>query len=209
MNFITQNKNSMYFKSKRLKKDMFILFFIIALPFAFFIYNIAPEEIHVWKTSWFEIDSGYHKGVDYFLWILSVKFLTLSILSIWFVTCIHKWRMVILAPIFVEIYKICVNISITHHGLNYDFYFPKSLLISIPFSILLIFVSKKIGYYSRFNTQSLNEEISDSMIKISKFDSSIYKNIKKELNKLNKEKEAMDKKDYLIKLIALRDKMTI
>lgn len=199
----------MYIKTKTLKKDLLILFSIILLPFAFFIYNIAPEEMRVWKTNWFEIDSGFYKGVDYYFWMLSVKFLTLFILSLWFVTCVHRWRTIILVPVCFEIYKICVNLNAVDYGFKHDFYFPKSLLISIPFSLVLFFISKQLGYYKSFKTLGINNEITNKMNKISKLDSSVYKNIKKELLKLNKEKELMTKRDYLIKLITLRDQMTI
>ncbi|WP_040248857.1 hypothetical protein [Psychroserpens mesophilus] len=199
----------MYVKTKILKTDIWVLISIMILPFIFFIYNVAPIEISIWKTNWFEIDSGFYKSVEYYFWILSVKFLTLSILSIWFLTCLHRWRLIILIPIYVEIYKICVNFYVVDYGFKHEFDFPNSFLISIPFSIFLLLLSRRLGYNKRFHRLKINDEISNEMLKTSMIHPKVYSKIKKELSDLNKEKEGISKKDYLIKLIALRDQISI
>ena len=190
-------------------KDILILFLIVLLPFVFFIYNIVPEEVNVWKTRWFQVDSGFFIGVDFLFWLLSVKFLTLFILSLWFLTCLHKWRLIILIPIYVEIYKIYVNLKIVDYGFKYDFSFFESLLFSIPFTAILLILSKQLGYYKNVQRLKLNEEINDKMIKLSKFDLKGYKEIKKEFKGLKNQKSVINEKDYLVRLIALRDKMTL
>ena len=51
-------------------------------------------------------DSKYYDNVRIFAWTLMTKILTLIFLSLWFITCKHWWRLVILVPIIIESYKI-------------------------------------------------------------------------------------------------------
>jgi hypothetical protein len=55
----------------------------------------------------------------------------------------------------------------------------------------------------------LNNEINNQITKLSKFDKKDYKSVKRELKKLEVLKQKINKKEYLIKLIELRDQLTI
>lgn len=194
---------------KNIRRDLLVSVSIIFLPFLFFIYNLIPEEVSVWKTSWFEIDSGLYEQVKYYIWLLFVKTLTLLILSIWFVTCSRKWRITIIIPVIFEIYKICLIIinSSSHFEprsiLNY------TLLFSIPYVLMLFLIAKKMKYYNAGSSLKLNKEINNNMIRLANFNLKTYKQVQKELLQLRKRKNKMNKKEYLVKLIELRDLMTI
>jgi hypothetical protein len=190
------------------KQDLFVLTFIIAIPFLFFLYNIAPKNTQIWKTSWFMIDSKIFEDPNSMFWHYSVKILTISILSIWFVTCKYWWRFAIFVPIVVEFYKFIGLFEVYflpikfHHNLN-------SLSFSVAYIILLLFISKRLGYYSKTKSLSseLNIEISELMTKVSKINKKEYRAIKEKLIDLRSKKESMDKKEYLTKLIALQDSL--
>gem|GEM_PF-5445114 len=198
-----------YIINKNIRKDLIILLITISLPFVFFIYLIVPET-KVWYNDWFIIDSGYFESAKFFIWFITVKLMTIVLLSIWFVTCKYLWRYIIFVPIAAEVHKLYVLLKI--YELNYEYkpHLLETILITIPFLVILLLISKKIGYYrhAKINTNVVNDEINSQMAKLSKFDSGNYKFVKQKLVKLLNEKDKMSKKEYLIKLIALRDRLT-
>ncbi|WCO03108.1 hypothetical protein [Psychroserpens ponticola] len=101
--------------------------------------------------------------------------------------------------------------KILEFNVDYIPEFSVTLLFSIPYLIFILLISKTIGYYkhSRPFTKTVNNEINIQLLKIAKFDSKNYKSVKKELIVLLNNKNSMQKKEYLKKLIALRDKITI
>lgn len=199
-----------YFINKNLRKDLIISFIIISLPFVFFTYLIVPET-KVWYNEWFIIDSGYFQSAKFFVWFLTVKVMTLVLLSIWFVTCKYFWRYVIFIPIAAELHKIFALFKILEFNYDYKPHILESIIIIIPFIIILLFISKNIGYYRflKTNNSQVNNEINSQMVKLSKFNSENYKSVKRKLIKLLNEKDKMSKKEYLGKLIALRDRLSV
>ncbi len=188
-------------------KDIIIATIIVALPFLFYLYRLAPET-KVWETLIFRIDSNYYEGIDVFFWTLANKLLTLLILLIWFVTCKHWWRFAIIVPIIIECYKF---LSILNDDLRYvdEFEFVYSLPLTIPLILFLVFLSKKLNYYSLSKSlnNELNDEINSLMNEFSNFKTEDYKIIRKELNGLRDNKSVLDKEEYLKQLIVLRKKL--
>ena len=193
------------------KKDFVIVLLIILLPFAFYLYNIAPFDTKVWKTKYFEIDSGFYNNVNFYLWYLSVKLLTISLLSIWYVTCKHWWKYILIIPLITEVYKILVVYSTSIYGFNYLPSFFESSLIFVPLIFLLEFFTKILGFKRGLNRYPVrvNEEINNRLIELSHFNSKNYLSVKKRLLELEKQKYHLDKKVYLTKLIQLRDCLVI
>ena len=165
----------------KINKDYVVVMFIALIPFAFYIYNIAPDT-KIWKTSLFEIDSGLLESVNYYFWILSVKFITLIMLSLWFISCTHKWRYLLLASINIEIYKIHIVVRSVNNGLDSEFFFVEILYYYIPFTLILIFIYKRMKYQNRGVVYEvpLNNEINNQITKLSKFDKKDYKSAKKQ-----------------------------
>lgn len=197
-------------KNKRTKKDILVMFIIISLPFIFYLYNFVPKTKR-WTTSLFEVNSGYYEDANFYFWLLNVKILTLLILSIWYVTCKYRWRFILLVPILLEIYKIFINIKVASIGFDHQIEFSVSLIYSIPYLLLLFVIDRFFGYYQQaksFNVE-VNMEINNQLNKLSKFDLRKYKDVKRELSLLTLKRKEMDKKEYLSKLIILRDKITI
>ena len=196
---------------KELKRDLIFICLIVILPFCFFIYNVVPENTSVWKTKLFTINIDLFFEVSEFFWLLFNKGLTIAILSIWFVSCVNRWRLIIIIPIIFEFYKLFVilhaeifNSEIEGNSFLY------SLMTSLPFIIVLHFFAKKLNFYKPNETISdeLNTEINQQIMKLSKFNPKDYKSVKKEMDILVKEKKSISKKVYLAKLIALRDRLT-
>jgi hypothetical protein len=196
-----------------INKDFVIVACILLLPFAFYIYNVAPLT-KTWNNLLFEIDSGVFEDVNYLFWILSVKFMTLLILALWFITCTHYWKCLLIVSINIEIYKI-YKIYLTviglNNGLDSGFVFVEISYFSIPFTLILIYLSKRLKYQNRRVVYDLplNYEINNHITKLSKFDKKDYKLVKRELKKLEAQKQLINKKEYLTKLITLRDQLTI
>ncbi len=192
------------------KRDLFVLLLVLVTPFLFFFYDITPSDVKIWKTRWFIIDALDFEKVDKLFWHYSVKLLTIFIVSIWLVTCKHRWRYAILIPILVEGYKFGGLVNQTF-SLFEDYNFLHSLPFSLSYILVLFFISKKLGYYSKTKSLSseLNIEISELMAKVSKINKKDYKIIKKQLIDLRNKKESMDKKEYLAELIALQDSIVM
>jgi hypothetical protein len=198
-------------KNRNFLRDIIILLLIVTLPFLFFTYNIIPYNSKVWDSDLLSLNSTALRDLDYLIWIIYIKVLTLLILSIWFVTCLKVWRYVLFFPIIVEIYKIFILLVVLKYGYGHENQYLESLLVSTPYSLMLIFFSKKSGFLSKKRKSNIiiNHEINKELNKLSKFDVSQYKLVEKKLIKLHSLKGNMDKRVYLTKLITLRDQLTI
>ncbi|WP_425075382.1 hypothetical protein [Psychroserpens sp. S379A] len=206
--------------NKELKRDLVVLIIIILLPFTFYLYTIVPTNASYFDIGFLTISPGYYDYVDYYLWLLFVKILTIGILSIWFVTCKHLWKYILLFPIFLEIHKILSIVDFANNGVNVPFSFMslvsgilfwKIMLVFVPYTFILIFISIRMNYnnINSINREKINEEINQQLYAVSKFDYKDYKLINKELKLLKKQKLTMDKKEYLIALIRIRDRLMI
>lgn len=163
-------------------------------------------------TKWFTLKSNYHEDVEYFIWLVLIKVLTISVLSLWYVSCTYNWRNFLLIPIILEFYKLLVNINIEIFNIDSVWQpFLFGLIISIPYIFFLRLISKRINYYKPNKTinEKLNTEINNQIEKLSKFKTKDYIVIKKEMQALLENKDSMPKKEYLAKLIALRDRLSI
>jgi len=188
-------------------KDFVIVFIIFVAPFIFFLYTISPQDATEWKTRFFHINlSKTGNDVNATLWYFSYKLLFIVFFILWFITCKHWWRYVLLVPLFIEIRKI----SIAYYELNYgigEYNYYHSFILNVPLMILLFILSKKLNYYSL--SKSINKQIDDEinvlMKHVSNYKTEDYKAYKTKLMLLRKQKINLDKKEYLIKLIKLRE----
>jgi len=191
-------------------KNIIVMLLVLALPFIFYAYRLAPSSSKKWKTNCFEIDSGQHEDVELYLWFISVKILTLSIITIWYLTCRNYWRIILFVPIAFEIFKLYVIINTTDLGYNYRFNFSDSLIYSIPYILILFVISKKIKLFQSYNNNiPINSDINNQLIKLSEFDFKTYNNLNNDFLNLEKQKNNMDVKEYLINLIELRNRLSV
>jgi hypothetical protein len=191
-------------KSRNFIRDIITLSLIVTIPFLFFTYRIIPYDSKIWYSEFLSFDLIALKDLDYIIWIIYSKILTLSVLSIWFITCGYNWRYALLFPITIEIYKIFLALLFLKSGHYYGIEYLESLIFSLPYIMVLFYVAKKVGFLNKSRKSNIiNEEIN----KLSKFDAKHYKYVKTELVKLYDGKNKMDKKEYLVALIALRDQL--
>ncbi|WP_204345161.1 hypothetical protein [Psychroserpens algicola] len=192
-------------KNIKIKKDLIIVLIIIISPFAFYFHVLAPTT-KVWDTKFFTIDAGYFENVKNYLWIYAYKTLTILMISIWFVTCKNWWRLVLLIPLSIEFSKFISFLNDRYNFLD-NYGFAHSLPIFLMFSFLLLFIAKKLNYYSvNSNTRSeLNDEIYKLMNDLSLFNRKESYKIKKKYDLIKKQKDKIEKKEYLCSLIELRN----
>lgn len=195
------------FERVNVLKDFILVFIIFVTPFIFFLYTLSPYNVTEWKTSVFHINlSQTGDDVNATLWYFSYKFLTTLIFSLWFTTCKHWWRYMLLVPLLVEIHKI-IGMYYELNGISADYKVYYSFILSIPIIILLFTISKKLNYYScsKSVNKQIDDEINELMRHVSNYKKEDYKAYKKKLTLLRKEKTKLDKKEYLIQLIKLRE----
>ncbi|MBR9913766.1 MAG: hypothetical protein GYB32_02895 [Algicola sp.] len=206
MNFTIFRKNNHYLR------DILIITILISLPFCFFLYNLIPTESKYWSQGVFQLDKEIIENLDFFLWLFAVKGLTLSVLSIWFVTSNNVWKYILIIPIMTEIYKICVVYNSLHFGYNnIDYFIVESFVYSIPYIVLLYVLKIKIGFndISMKYQLPINDEINNYLEGFSNYKMKGIREVKKELVDLRNKEKSLDKKTYLIKLIKLRESLSI
>ncbi|WP_431134037.1 hypothetical protein [Psychroserpens mesophilus] len=196
--------------NKKLKRDILIMILIIILPFLFYLHTLVPQNTKVWITQFYTFNSGYFESIDLYFWTLSIKFLTLGILSVWFVSCNKKWKYILLFPIVSELYKVFININYAENG-NQNINIIDTLYVSIPYILFLLLLSSKLKFVTNKNkiNKLINEEINDQLIRVSKFKSKDYKLIKKDFDLILKTNKDINEREYLAKLIALRDRLSL
>ncbi len=187
------------------KNEIMTVSIIIIVPFLFYAYLIIPNEIDVYETSFITIYAGYYGSVQNFIYILFYKSMIIILLSVWLLTSKENWRFVILIPILFELYKFAGFIFERHNdydefNFNYSLKFIFGYLLMI--SIILFF--NKSNLNSDLDLPDEIRLISSQLSSFNKKDLNHIKN-KYELLKLNKDK--VEKREYLLKLIEFRDKL--
>ncbi len=190
------------------RKDLVIAFAILIMPFIFFLYNLAPGNVNFWDVKIFSIYSGETMDINIYVWLLFVRVFTVFIISTWFVTCKNWWRFALFVPLTIEIYKLIGVFDSVHHFIE-NLTIVKIFPIAFLYSWLMVFISKKLNYHSILRNlgDQLDAEIDKQTRQMSTFKVEDYKQYKKQLLELRKEKETMDRQAYLKKLILLRDEM--
>ncbi|WP_055444753.1 hypothetical protein [Lacinutrix himadriensis] len=192
---------------KELKaRDVVIAFVILVLPFLFYLYKLAPDTT-VWEIGWFVIDSGDLESTKFYLWLICTKLLLVFSLTIWFVTCKHWWRYVILVPLIIELFKfssIYINTGLVIDEIEY----LDSLPFTIPIVILIIFISRKINYYSKYLdlNNEMNAEIESLLTELEVKNDKDW--VTEEFKNLKKNKSLFSIEDYKKKLLALRQQLS-
>lgn len=196
-------------RNKKFYFDRVIMIIVISLPFSFYLYTLIPNNIKRIDFLFLEIKSGYYSDINELVWLCSTKILTLMVLSIWFITNQNAWRWILTLPIIYEVYKLIHNIRMIEYGFDYsslDVY--ETFQYSIPFLVVLIYISKILGYQNKENKlRTINDEINQRFQRISNLTFKDYKEIKVTFENLKKHKSVENKKIYLSELIAFRDRL--
>lgn len=188
------------------KRDLFFLIGIPLIPLVGYAYLLVEPDIK--QLTIFNINLGNNHYIDVYTWFwtIGIKVVMFLTLAFWFVSCKHWWRHTILIPL---IFTINQLVSIINEELSIfdrnDIFF--SLIISMPIILFLFYISRKLNYYSKAKTfdGELDSEINNLMDELFDFKSENYKNAKLQFDQIKSQKAALNKKEYLKKLVTLRD----
>lgn len=92
---------------------------------------------------------------------------------------------------------------------NFHIY-NSTLFVGIPWLIILVLTKKRISFSKQevLVNRLINTEIHTELAKLSKFRIKTYLTARNDLNRIEREKLYLDKKEYLAQLIALRDRLS-
>lgn len=193
---------------RRAKIDYFLIAIVIISPFAFYLHLLSPSDSKIWQNKLFTIDAGYFEYVQYYLWIYSYKFLTIILISTWFISCKYWWKMILLVPFSFEIFKLASFINDRYEFIS-DFNIYHSLPL-IAIGILILYVlNYKLKYSDHQKSDSINFEIYQLMREISSFDNREVRKLANDYKLLKSQKKLLKKREYLKKLIELSDSSAI
>ncbi|QRM90180.1 hypothetical protein FG167_13360 [Lacinutrix sp. WUR7] len=194
-------------KTVNFKRDLVIVFLIVFIPILFFTYALIPEKSNITILG-FNIDAGYFEDITAFFWSFFCQILLVSLFSIWFITCKYLWRYTLLIPIILYINN---SIKVLYDRVNVDVNYLVVGIVALFFLIFVFYISNKTNYYatSLSLNKQIDEEINLLMKQVSTYKKEDYKEFKKKLITLRKQKGNLDKKEYLIQLIKLRDDYTL
>ncbi|WP_452232182.1 hypothetical protein [Lacinutrix sp. MEBiC02595] len=186
-------------------KDVFIAIIIAALPFLFYLYRLAPDTT-VWETQWFTLNSGEWESAHFYLWLIATKLIVAISLCIWFVTCKHWWHYVLLVPLIIELFKFS-SVFNSNASVIDEIEYLYSLPFTIPVVILVILVSKKINYYSKYLdlNNEMNAEIESLLVELNVNNNNAL--IIEEFKKLKEDKSRLSTEDYKYQLLRLRQQL--
>jgi hypothetical protein len=200
------SKISLFHKSVFVK-DLVIALIIIALPFLYYTYRYFPTT-QVWEGFFFTIDSGDFEEVYFFMWLVNIKLYIIVLLSVWLITCKHWWRYAILVPLIIELFKLSGLLNSENTFFD-EIDFINSLPITIPVILFVLFLSKLMNHYSKF--QDINTELVDEIdtifIEINAYNNDAIYKIKEEFKELKSTKNTTDKASYLNEILILRRKI--
>jgi hypothetical protein len=166
------------------------------------VHNI-PREIEVLDLYFFQIDDFGFADVSTFIWFLSFKVILIFILLFWFFSCAYWWRLVLIVPLAIELFKLYemldVNTLIMDET-NHIYSLPLTLSIGI---LLGIFLWKDYRIrYTQVLLKDLDQEI-DDLIEESYVETELESFLEK-FNALKKEKSTLSKDEYMSKLLLLK-----
>lgn len=185
-----------------------MIFLIVALlPFSYYLYRLVPEG-PIWETSLFTIYSWAFEDVYYMFFVFARKVLLLVGCLIWFFTCRHWWRNVLLLPIVITLIQIFVLFDEDTLQLDeVDYWYVIPLGIALIASIH--WFGNKINYYSKTQEllMELDKEIEMEIAQLKFDESEAYEKGKKDLAHLKSVKNRMSPKDYVLELIEIKNQL--
>ncbi|MBC9797268.1 hypothetical protein IBL28_14935 [Sinomicrobium sp. FJxs] len=82
-----------------------MIFLISVSPCIFYFYEAFPNST-VWKTSFFTVKVSNYSSLHSAAWYFVNKFVPFYLFLLWFLTCRHWWRYIILIPVTLYIFQL-------------------------------------------------------------------------------------------------------
>ncbi len=189
------------------RREILIPCLIIALPFLFYSYKLVPVDIEYFKIGSVIISNGGHKNLAAFIWNINVKLFIISLLLLWFISCKHWWRNIILVPLIIELTKLWW-IALGNSRFFDEIEYIQSLPLTVPIVLVVILISRKLNFYSK-NQQlksDVNFEIQETFKAISKPNEN-FAQVRLDFEVLKRVKKNTSQTEYLSKLIEMRKRL--
>lgn len=118
---------------------------LIATPYLFYLYELAPDDSKVWETKWFTLTAGdYFYNVLNFVHASFVKLLGMLLTTLWFFTCKHWWRNAILVPFTLYLYQFGGVLNDKIDFLD-SFNFWETSYLTLPITLSYFLIARKIN----------------------------------------------------------------
>ncbi|WP_204345162.1 hypothetical protein [Psychroserpens algicola] len=150
---------------------------------------------------------GFEFNLRLILWFLAVKLQLIILLFIWHYTSRHWWKIAIMIPLTLEVFKFIGFLNIKFENFD-EVDFITSIPVTIPIVLSLLYLSNKLNKYINHQVvyEKLNTEI-DLVFKEMHYNNNDELILKLEFSNLKKNKKNFDKAEYLEKLLKLRSKL--
>lgn len=137
---------------------------MIATPFLFYTYKIAPKDSKEWDTIFGIIKAGNYRNVQFYMHSLLTKSTFVLITGMWFLTSKNWWKYAILVPFTMYLFQL---VGVLNHKLQYidEFDFWYSLPVILPILFFLVYISIRINA-NKNNSADLMSEVEDEIKKI-------------------------------------------
>ncbi|WP_339700790.1 hypothetical protein [uncultured Marixanthomonas sp.] len=151
-------------KKRTFINGVLLTIFLVATPFLFYFYKLAPKGGEEWDTFFGTITPGGFGSVQVYLHALATKSTFVLLTGIWFLTSKNWWKYAILIPFTMFLFQLSgvINYKIEYID-EFDFWY--SLPIILPILILLIYISYIAGKKSN-NDDGLKKEVDDEIKKL-------------------------------------------
>ena len=160
---VLKKQNTKFHQTDR-KKRLFIggvIALLLAItPFLFYLYQYAPVDSKIWKTSLFTINSGGFSHAQAYVHALFTKITFIIITSLWFITSRDWWKWAILVPLIMFLFQLLGVINYSNKFID-EFDFWISLPIVIPTVLTLIWIGH--GLKKTLGAIDLREEIEEEL----------------------------------------------
>ncbi|WP_299362274.1 hypothetical protein [Winogradskyella sp.] len=193
---------------KKLKRDIITIIAILLIPVIAYMYLLFPntKDISIFNYS---LSSGYYEDFQYFIWVLSQKFMFISVFIIWYITTKNWWKNILLIPLLVFVFQF---IMVINNNVNYfdEYEGIAAMIIAIPIILAFYFLIKRLR--NILITKEINDdielEVEDLLYDLSNKNFDNYKHLKTKLDSIRSIKPMLDKEIYLKELILLKDQLT-
>ncbi len=194
----------MKLSKRRFSRRELIMVFILAFwPLLFYCYLLFPAKPTIRVFS-YEIVSLFHGDFQTTMWVVFTKISLIILLTMWYFTNINWWRYALL-PLLSLTYYQCggflysdlVNTEIINHN-------PISIITVIVISGVHIYLDKLVMNTPFMLTNKIETDTNEMLIKLIKFNKMDYQEMKSEFEMLYENRNILEEKEYLYKLIALQ-----
>ena len=160
----TKSKSRQTDKKTSIIIGVLLSLILIATPFLFYIYRLAPSDSTEWETIFGTIRSSGFSNVQSYIYTLFTKITFVLLTGIWFLTSNNWWKYAILVPFTMFLFQL---VGVVNNELKYvdEFDFWYSLPIILPILFFVIYISLRISK-NQANSEDLMREVEDEIKKI-------------------------------------------